>query len=743
MNPLSRSSWQRAVFFASIIGLTLMISACGGSGGSGDSSAAAASSQIGSLSLSLQWDRSSLPKAASKSQTSWTDFRTVEDVCIDYLIEEIQANVFDFSGIQVASAAWPCSAHSGLIENVPTGSGLSIEVDGFVASGLAWSGQVGNIVVNPGRITQAGTVTLRYVGDDNEPPEVVSTIPPSGDETVPLDSSIAVAFSEEMVISTMVAANFSCIEVDSQTPVSGQLVYNPATRTLIFTPQPPFNELTEYRATVASAVEDLAGHPMQEDYSWNFFTTFLDSDGDGMPDGWELAYGLNPFVDDAEEDLDEDGLSNLEEFLRGTLPNNRDSDGDGYNDGREVIQGTDPNDEASFLGIPDIEVDALKALYISTNGDNWDSNPNWMGAIGTECSWFGVTCDAAGNKVIRLNLPGNILDGPLPAAIGNLFFLERLDLGGGVESRNYLSGAIPDAIGNLANLTYLSLDRNLISGTVPPAIGGLTQLRTLDLSGNQLSGPIPAEIGALSNLEELDLSLNELTGGIPVEIANLSELRILDLRGGLRQQGEQRILGYNQLSGSIPAQMGNLAALQWLHLGYNQLGGQIPAEMGALSSLQYLDLGFNRLEGAIPPEIGNLSGLSELYLNSNQLAGEIPQNLLNLEERLATLGIGFNALYADNSEEYQALRDFLDEVAGEWTATQTTAPEGIWIEAADNTSVTLNWPAMGFSDYSGGYKVEYRKFSEGAFDRSETAVGKDNTTFTVGGLIRTPAMRSA
>jgi hypothetical protein len=101
---------------------------------------------------------------------------------------------------------------------------------------------------------------------------------------------------------------------------------------------------------------------------------------------------------------------------------------------------------------------------------------------------------------------------------------------------------------------------------------------------------------------------------------------------------------------------------------------------------------------------------------------------------LTTLGIGFNALYADNSEENQALRDFLNEVAGEWTATQTTAPEGIWIEAADNTSVTLNWPAMGFSDYSGGYKVEYRRFSDSAFDRSETAVGKDNTTLTVGKL---------
>ena len=45
-----------------------------------------------------------------------------------------------------------------------------------------------------------------------------------------------------------------------------------------------------------------------------------DTDGDGMPDIWELYYGLNPLVDDAEDDADEDGITNLEEFFRGTNP---------------------------------------------------------------------------------------------------------------------------------------------------------------------------------------------------------------------------------------------------------------------------------------------------------------------------------------------------------------------------------------------------------------------------------------
>ena len=47
----------------------------------------------------------------------------------------------------------------------------------------------------------------------------------------------------------------------------------------------------------------------------------LDSDGDGMPDEWERKFGLDPNDPaDADGDLDNDGFTNLEEFLAGTDP---------------------------------------------------------------------------------------------------------------------------------------------------------------------------------------------------------------------------------------------------------------------------------------------------------------------------------------------------------------------------------------------------------------------------------------
>ncbi|MCI0654724.1 MAG: thrombospondin type 3 repeat-containing protein [Methylococcaceae bacterium] len=46
-----------------------------------------------------------------------------------------------------------------------------------------------------------------------------------------------------------------------------------------------------------------------------------DSDGDGIPDSWEIQYGLNPFSNtDASRDSDGDGQTNLAEYQAGRNP---------------------------------------------------------------------------------------------------------------------------------------------------------------------------------------------------------------------------------------------------------------------------------------------------------------------------------------------------------------------------------------------------------------------------------------
>lgn len=91
------------------------------------------------------------------------------------------------------------------------------------------------------------------------------------------------------------------------------------------------------------------------DYSKIVNLNFADTDGDGMVDAYENVSGLNPAFNDAADDLDSDGLSNIAEFNAGSKPNVADTDGDGLSDGEEVnTHSTDPtNSDSDGDGISD------------------------------------------------------------------------------------------------------------------------------------------------------------------------------------------------------------------------------------------------------------------------------------------------------------------------------------------------------------------------------------------------------
>ncbi len=81
-----------------------------------------------------------------------------------------------------------------------------------------------------------------------------------------------------------------------------------------------FNNLGKYLCSIT--VQDTKGNKKTSPEKSFWITNDLnDTDSDGMPDTWELRYGLNPYdPTDALLDMDNDGISNLQEYKQGSNP---------------------------------------------------------------------------------------------------------------------------------------------------------------------------------------------------------------------------------------------------------------------------------------------------------------------------------------------------------------------------------------------------------------------------------------
>lgn len=363
--------------------------------------------------------------------------------------------------------------------------------------------------------------------------------------------------------------------------------------------------------------------------------------------------------------------------------------------------------------VPLAEREALIALYTATDGPNWWNNTNWLGPVGTECTWYGVACSSG--QVESIGLLDNELSGTIPSDLEDLSSLQSLDL-----DTNHLTGSIPRELGNLPSLEMLILQYNELSGSIPPELGNLSNLVVLALGENQLSGSVPPQLEGLSNLRYLSLGWNSLTGGIPPQLGSLSNLLSLSLSG-------------NRLTGAIPPQLGNLLSLQDLFLADNQLSGGIPPELGSLADLEVLSLGGNQLSGSIPPDLGDLGNLVRLYLHSNQLIGSVPLELtwLSSLQDGAGLDLRWNSLHSDDPTLIAYLNG--KQLLGDWQSTQTVAPENLSVDWVGDHTIWLSWSAV---DYSapGGYVVYAAPSAGGAWTCIGWTAGKDEIGFPAAAL---------
>ena len=117
-----------------------------------------------------------------------------------------------------------------------------------------------------------------------------------------------------------------------------------------------------------------------------------DLDGDGLSNKKEISLGTSPIS----ADTDEDGLSDSDEINKHkTDPLKTDSDGDGLNDGEEIAIGLNPNKPETF-GMPDSEYKVKQTISADSEA---------MSRVNTEESPYELSLEisATGNASTRLS----------------------------------------------------------------------------------------------------------------------------------------------------------------------------------------------------------------------------------------------------------------------------------------------------------------------------------------------------
>ncbi|CAO2837958.1 unnamed protein product [Amaranthus hypochondriacus] len=301
------------------------------------------------------------------------------------------------------------------------------------------------------------------------------------------------------------------------------------------------------------------------------------------------------------------------------------------------------------------ETDMLALLQIKAKISNDPlgvlSTRSWNESVHF-CQWYGVTCAPRHPRVVSLKLTSSKLSGFLSPFVGNLSFLNTLDL-----NHNNFRGTIPLELGQLNRLQVLWLHYNAFEGHIPPSISACTSLIDIALDNNRLVGEIPSQLSSLINIQFMSLSQNHLTGTIPSWVGNFSSLIGLyilenNLVGGIPESlgklESLKVLAVpgNRLSGLIPPSIFNLTSLSQFDVGGNLLEGTLPSNLGtSLPYLTWFDVTSNKFNGFLPNSLSNSSNLQVLELSSNHFQGHVPS--LNKLVNLQVLEIFDNSFVGD------------------------------------------------------------------------------------------------
>lgn len=220
-----------------------------------------------------------------------------------------------------------------------------------------------------GNMTTSSALEVILV-PDNTQPRVMSILPKNG-AYVGSANAIVALVNEPIDTATLTPKTFSVSEAgadklfgtEDDQLMTGALSFDETTNRISWDYSADL-PVGIYLVSITAPLSDIAGNELRDSFASSFkLLGYVDSDGDGLPDFWEIEKGFDPFnpdsngdgIPDGKEDGDEDNLPNIGEFLLNTDPTKKDTNGDGTNDGDydedfdgllagdEFLMGTDPS----------------------------------------------------------------------------------------------------------------------------------------------------------------------------------------------------------------------------------------------------------------------------------------------------------------------------------------------------------------------------------------------------------------
>ena len=138
---------------------------------------------------------------------------------------------------------------------------------GSAAFGPDWTPDLSNAEHGEERVsTNSFTVT----GTDTTPPTVSSTVPVDNAVDVLVNTLVTATFSEMIDPATVDGTSF--FVSDGVDNVAGTVSVSADNTTATFTSSAFFADNSVFTATLTTAVTDLAGNPLESDYTWSFTT---------------------------------------------------------------------------------------------------------------------------------------------------------------------------------------------------------------------------------------------------------------------------------------------------------------------------------------------------------------------------------------------------------------------------------------------------------------------------------------